>query len=157
MRMDPTDGLTAADVLNTYAEADLARILRTTARSGSPRGSPRRSSPPDAVAPLASTARAGLSSCERRSRPRRGAPAATRPSAPSRRCGSRSTTSSGALERALPAAIDALAVGGRIVVLAYHSLEDRMVKQALARGRGIERAGRAAGRAARRIARTCGC
>ncbi len=36
------------------------------------------------------------------------------------------------LERAIPAAIDALEVGGRIVVLAYQSLEDRIVKRALA-------------------------
>jgi 16S rRNA (cytosine1402-N4)-methyltransferase len=38
------------------------------------------------------------------------------------------------LERAIPAAIDAIEVGGRIVVLAYQSLEDRIVKQAFAAG-----------------------
>ncbi|MBC7590827.1 MAG: 16S rRNA (cytosine(1402)-N(4))-methyltransferase RsmH, partial [Salinibacterium sp.] len=36
------------------------------------------------------------------------------------------------LERAIPAAIRSLAVDGRIVVLAYQSLEDRIVKRALA-------------------------
>jgi 16S rRNA (cytosine1402-N4)-methyltransferase len=35
------------------------------------------------------------------------------------------------LERAIPAALDALEVGGRIVVLAYQSLEDRIVKRIL--------------------------
>lgn len=35
------------------------------------------------------------------------------------------------LERAIPAALDALEVGGRIVVLAYQSLEDRIVKHEL--------------------------
>ena len=35
------------------------------------------------------------------------------------------------LERTIPAAIDALAVGGRIVVMSYQSLEDRIVKRAL--------------------------
>jgi 16S rRNA (cytosine1402-N4)-methyltransferase len=38
------------------------------------------------------------------------------------------------LERAIPSAIDALAIGGRIVVLSYQSLEDRIVKQAFAAG-----------------------
>jgi 16S rRNA (cytosine1402-N4)-methyltransferase len=38
------------------------------------------------------------------------------------------------LETAIPRAIDALAVGGRIVVMAYQSLEDRIVKRALVSG-----------------------
>ena len=36
------------------------------------------------------------------------------------------------LERAIPAAIDLLDIGGRMVVLAYQSLEDRIVKRTLA-------------------------
>ena len=36
------------------------------------------------------------------------------------------------LERAIPAALDAISVGGRIVVMAYQSLEDRIVKRVLA-------------------------
>ena len=35
------------------------------------------------------------------------------------------------LESAIPAAINALEIGGRLLVLAYHSLEDRIVKQAI--------------------------
>lgn len=35
------------------------------------------------------------------------------------------------LESAIPAAISALEIGGRLLVLAYHSLEDRIVKQAI--------------------------
>lgn len=36
------------------------------------------------------------------------------------------------LQRAVPAALDAVEVGGRVVVLSYHSLEDRIVKRAIA-------------------------
>jgi 16S rRNA (cytosine1402-N4)-methyltransferase len=38
------------------------------------------------------------------------------------------------LARALPLAVEALSVGGRIVVLSYHSLEDRMAKRVLSEG-----------------------
>ena len=37
------------------------------------------------------------------------------------------------LESAIPTAIDSLEIGGRLLVLAYHSLEDRIVKQAIVR------------------------
>ncbi len=40
------------------------------------------------------------------------------------------------LERAIPAALDSVAVGGRIVVMAYQSLEDRIVKKTLAKASG---------------------
>ncbi|MFC5930145.1 16S rRNA (cytosine(1402)-N(4))-methyltransferase RsmH [Cryobacterium melibiosiphilum] len=40
------------------------------------------------------------------------------------------------LERAIPAALESVAVGGRIVVMAYQSLEDRLVKRALAAASG---------------------
>src|SRR5215472_6997413 len=115
MRMDRSGVLTAAEVVNTYSAARLAEaVVRERAR-----------------APLTSTMR--LSEIVRDSIP-----------APARRAGGNPAKRTfqalrievndelGALRRALPAALDALAVGGRIVVLAYHSLEDRAVKRALA-------------------------
>ena len=131
MRMDPTTGPTAAEVLNTYPVPQLARVLR---EYGEERFAGRIAS---AIGRRRGRRRCGAapssSSCSTTPCPRRpGAPGGTRPSGRSRRCASRSTASSTRCRAAIPAALDSLAVGGRIVVLAYHSLEDRIVKRALA-------------------------
>lgn len=130
MRMDRGQELTAADVLNTYPAARLARVLR---EYGEERFARRIA---DAIVrerdqrPFDSTAR--LAEIVRDSIP-----------APARRTGGNPAKRTfqalrievndelGSLSRAVPAALDALATGGRIVVLAYHSLEDRIVKRAL--------------------------
>ena len=133
MRMDRTRELTAAEVVNHYPAGELARVLRDY---GEERFAKRIA---DAVvrersrSPLTSTAR--LSEIVRDSIPaaaRRtgGHPAKRTFQALRIEVNSELT----ALERALPAALDLLSVGGRIVVLAYHSLEDRAVKRALAAG-----------------------
>ncbi len=131
MRMDRTQAVTAADIVNTYPAARLARVLRDY---GEERFARRIA---DAVvrersrAPLTSTMR--LSEIVRDSIP---APARRSGGNPAKRTfqALRIEVNSelAALDRALPMALDALVVGGRIVVLAYHSLEDRAVKRALA-------------------------
>jgi 16S rRNA (cytosine1402-N4)-methyltransferase len=131
MRMDTTTALTAADVVNTYSAAELARVF---ARYGEERFARR-------IAESIARARAKqpiLNSSELTTVIRDAIPAAARRTGgnPAKRTFQalriEVNDELGALERALPAAIDALAVHGRIVVLAYHSLEDRISKQALA-------------------------
>ena len=89
MRMDATTGQTAADVLNTYDERELARILRVY---GEERFAPRIARAivaQRATAAAGAHGRAGRASCAPTSPRRRARPAATRPSARSRRCASR--------------------------------------------------------------------
>ena len=131
MRMDQEQPLTAAEILNTYPAARLARVLREYGEERFARQIA------DAVvrersrAPLSSTGQ--LTEIIRTAIP-----------APARRSGGHPAKRTfqalrievngelDALANALPAALDALAIGGRIVVLAYHSLEDRLVKRTLA-------------------------
>ena len=133
MRMDQSRGITAAEVVNTYPPAQLARVLRDY---GEERFARRVA---DAIVrerdrePFSGTAR--LAELVRSS-----IPAATRRTGghPAKRTFQALRIEVNgelhALERALPAAVDALAVGGRIVVLSYHSLEDRLVKRTLVAG-----------------------
>jgi 16S rRNA (cytosine1402-N4)-methyltransferase len=133
MRMDQSRGMTAAEVVNTYPPGQLARVLR---EYGEERFARRIA---DAIArerdrePFSGTAR--LADLVRSS-----IPAATRRTGghPAKRTFQALRIEVNgelhALERALPAAVDALAVGGRIVVLSYHSLEDRLVKRTLVAG-----------------------
>ena len=95
MRMDPDAPLTAAEILNTYDKRRADRHpAPSSARRGSPTGSPGSSS---SVASRHRSSTTGelVEMHLPRPFPRRpGAPAVTPPSAPSRRCGSRSTPNS---------------------------------------------------------------
>jgi 16S rRNA (cytosine1402-N4)-methyltransferase len=132
MRMDRTAERTAADVVNGYPPAELARILH---EYGEERFARR-----IAEAVVRERARAPITSTQRLSTIVKDAiPAATRRTGgnPAKRTFQalriEVNDELGTLRRALPAALDMLAVGGRVVVLAYHSLEDRIVKRELVR------------------------
>jgi 16S rRNA (cytosine1402-N4)-methyltransferase len=132
MRMDQTAERTAADVVNGYPPAELARILH---EYGEERFARR-----IAEAVVRERARAPITSTQRLSAIVKDAiPAATRRTGgnPAKRTFQalriEVNDELGTLRRALPAALDVLAVGGRVVVLAYHSLEDRIVKRELVR------------------------
>lgn len=131
MRMDAGAPLTAAEVLNTYPERELVRILRTYGEERFAQRIARAVVAARATAPLTRTSElVEIVRSAVPSRPNGGHPAKRTFQAVRIEV----NDELGVLERALPAALEAVAVGGRLVVLAYHSLEDRLVKQALARG-----------------------
>jgi len=131
MRMDQTSGRTAGEIVNGYSAAQLARILREygeerfAGRVAAAIVRERAAAPLESTAKLAELVRAAI-------------PAATRRTGghPAKRTFQalriEVNAELEALGAAIPAALDALAVGGRIVVLSYHSLEDRIVKRAFA-------------------------
>ena len=131
MRMDPDAALTAADVINTYDEKTLTRVLR---EFGEERFASRIAAQivrRRAHRPFSSTGE--LVELLYQAIP-----------APARRTGGHPAKRTfqalrivvngelDSLRDALPAALGALAPGGRIVVMAYQSLEDRIVKKQFA-------------------------
>jgi 16S rRNA (cytosine1402-N4)-methyltransferase len=131
MRMDQTAPLTAAEVLNTYPPGDLVRVLRDYGEERFAKRIVDRIVRERAREPFFSSGRLVELLYE-------AVPAASRRTGghPAKRTFQALRIEVNgeleALRRALPAALAALRVGGRIVVESYQSLEDRLVKQALA-------------------------
>jgi 16S rRNA (cytosine1402-N4)-methyltransferase len=131
MRMDQTRGQTAADIVNGYSVPSLARVLREYGEERFALRVAQAIARERAVTPLTSTAR--LAELVRSA-----IPAATRRTGghPAKRTFQALRIEVNgeldAVASAIPCALAALAVGGRIAVLSYQSLEDRIVKQALA-------------------------
>jgi 16S rRNA (cytosine1402-N4)-methyltransferase len=126
MRMDQDEGPTAAELVNTMPEADLARLLAANGEGRFARRIARAvvaARPITTTTALADVVRAALPAAVRRQggHPARRVFQALRVAV---------NDELGVLALALPLAIDALAPGGRCVVIAYHSGEDRIVKAA---------------------------
>src|SRR3954466_4808542 len=129
MRMDGTEGRTAADVLNTYSVDELTRVLRDYGEERFARKiagavvRARETEPFTTSARLVELLYAEIPAPARRTG---GHPAKRTFQALRMEVNDELAV----LRRAIPAAIDAIRVGGRVVVESYHSLEDRLVKQA---------------------------
>ena len=131
MRMDDTQPLTAADLLNTAESGELVRILRRFGEERFADRIVRRIVAERDAEPFSGSARL-VRVIEQ------AIPAAARAAGgghPAKRTFQALRIAVNdelvALAGLLPAAIDALAPGGRLAVLAYHSGEDRLVKNAL--------------------------
>jgi 16S rRNA (cytosine1402-N4)-methyltransferase len=126
--MDPSLGPSAFEVVNGYEQSRLERVIRDYGEERFANRIARsivEARPIDSTLHLAEVVRAAI-------------PAATRRSGghPARRTFQAIRIEVNdelvALRRGLPQAIDALEPGGRVVVLSYHSLEDRIVKRQFA-------------------------
>ena len=130
MRMDPTGELTAERVLAEYPESELRRIFYQYGEEKLAPRYARRIVESRAQAPLTRSGElvdvlvaATPAALQRAGHPAKRVFQALRIEV---------NAELASLEAALPVALDRLAVGGRLVVLAYQSLEDRFVKRELA-------------------------
>ena len=132
MRMDTDQGWSATDVVNGYAETDLRRVI---AEYGGERFAARiaraicEARPVESTADLAAIVTAAIPAATRR----RGGHPATRTFQAIRIEVNQELE---ILPRALDSAVEATVPGGRIAVLAYHSGEDRIVKEQFALAAG---------------------
>ena len=134
MRMDPSKHtLTAAEIINTYNATDLARIIRRNSdekwasRIAEFIVKRREKAPIETSADLVEVIKAAIPASSRRAG---GHPAKRTFQAIRIEVNSELTV----LKAGLEAAVRWLNPGGRLVVISYHSLEDRIVKEAMAAG-----------------------
>jgi len=130
MRMDQTRGTTAAEVIATYPEGALRRIFerygeeKLAGRYARFIVEARQKAPIERSGQLVDILVAATpAAVQRAGHPAKRVFQALRIEV---------NAELSVLERAIPAALDLLRVGGRIVVMSYQSLEDRIVKRALA-------------------------
>ena len=130
MRMDRSGGLTARELVNTWPEEELKRILYTY---GEERYAPRiaaaivrrrQEREIESTLELAELIRSAMPAAARREKqhPAKRSFQAIRIAV---------NDELGSVERMLAAAPDRLKKGGRLCVISFHSLEDRLVKQAV--------------------------
>ncbi|MFL5948835.1 MAG: 16S rRNA (cytosine(1402)-N(4))-methyltransferase RsmH, partial [Gaiellaceae bacterium] len=130
MRMDPQADVTAADIVNEASERELTRIFRAYGEERYARqiaraiGKRRREQQFERTGELVDTIKSAIP-----------APARFGDGHPAKRVfqALRIAVNDelGELEEALPAAVDMLRTGGRLAVISFHSLEDRLVKRFL--------------------------
>ena len=133
MRMDTSTGQSAADVVNTYSEDELRRIIRTwgeekfAGRIASAIASARQDKPFATTGELVDVIRSVVP-----------AGAARTGGHPAKRTFQalriEVNEELSVLTRAIPAALNSIGVQGRVVVMSYHSLEDKIVKAAFTAG-----------------------
>lgn len=131
MRMDPTDSLTAAQVVNAWPQEELRRILYTY---GEERYAPqiasaicraRERAPVETTLELVDIIRSAMppAALREKQHPAKRSFQAIRIAV---------NDELGAVERVMAEAIPRLNPGGRLAVITFHSLEDRIVKTAMA-------------------------
>ncbi len=131
MRMDQSRGITAGEIVNTYEPGELVRILRVYGEEKFATRIVENIVKARAISPMNSTVQ--LAALVKES-----IPAATRRTGgnPSKRTfqALRIAVNDelGAIERAIPQALDRIVIGGRVVVMSFQSLEDRIVKEKFA-------------------------
>ena len=131
MRMDPTTGITAAEVLNTYSHGDLARVLKTygderfAGKIASAVIAEREREPFDRAGRLVELLYDTIPAATRRT----GGHPAKRTFQALRIEVNRELE---AVENVVPVITGLLGVGGRAVFMSYQSLEDKIVKAAFA-------------------------